>query len=478
MKNHDNIIGGARVPPHAGAYAENVNPADTRDILGLFAASGAADAEAAIEAAKKAFPEWAATPGPSRGRILFRFADLLEKNRDEAASILTREEGKVLSESKGEIQRAVDESRFMAGEASRLSGNHFPSEQRGIDVARTRVPLGPVGVITPWNFPVVSPVRKISPALACGDTVVFKPATLTPWTGLRLAELYAEAGVPAGVVNTVTGPGAVIGRALAESKKIRGITFTGSTAVGRTLLRACAENLTKVQLEMGGKNPALVFEAESLSEAARGIVSAAFASSGQRCTAISRVIVSRKEHDELVALMAGLIRELKVGNGMDPGVTMGPLVSEEQVETVQQYIRIAVQDHARIVAGGAREEARTPGHFFQPTLITGLRSDSPLAREEIFGPVLSVLVVDSVEEGIALCNDTPYGLGACVFTRYLGAARAFAQSVDAGMIHINHGTASQPHVPFGGVKESGFGPWSIGSTAQDFYMTDKVIYTR
>ena len=176
--------------------------------------------------------------------------------------------------------------------------------------------------------------------------------------------------------------------------------------------------------------------------------------------------------------ITGLIRELKVGNGMDPGVTMGPLVSEEQVETVQQYIRIAVQDHARIVAGGAREEARTPGHFFQPTLITGLRSDSPLAREEIFGPVLSVLVVDSVEEGIALCNDTPYGLGACVFTRYLGAARAFAQSVDAGMIHINHGTASQPHVPFGGVKESGFGPWSIGSTAQDFYMTDKVIYTR
>lgn len=478
MKKYKNYIGGRWVEPKGGKYSENLNPANTDEVLGMFPLSTIDDVKMAVDAAKEAFKIWSKVPGPERGRILYKFADLLEAAADEVGEILTKEEGKIFSEAKGEVMRAVVETRFIAGEASRLNGEHYPSVDASVDVVRRRIPLGPIGVITPWNFPVISPVRKISPALACGDTVVFKPATLTPWTGLKLTELYEQAGVPSGVINTVCGSGALIGSAIAESNGIKGITFTGSTHVGRLLSLACAKNFKKIQLEMGGKNPALVFDAEDIDEAASQIISAAFGSSGQRCTAVSRVIVSEQEHDALVVKMTKLLQSWTVGNGLDDGTKMGPLVSQDQIDTMERFMNIATEEKLKVVIGGSGVDSKTPGYYFAPTLVTGVSKDSPLAREEIFGPILSVIKVSNFEAGIELCNDTPYGLSSCVFTKSIQRAKQFANGVEAGMIHINHGTASQPHVPFGGVKESGFGAYSIGPTAKEFYMIEKVVYTK
>ncbi|TVR57841.1 MAG: aldehyde dehydrogenase family protein [Spirochaetaceae bacterium] len=476
MKTFTNYIDGQWVAPSTGAYDENRNPGKPDEVLGMFASSAPADVSAAIDAAARAFGTWSAVPGPERAQILYRFADLLEQNRDELADILSREEGKILKEAHGEVTRARAETLFMAGEASRLTGEHMNSERPGVEVTRTRVPLGPIGVITPWNFPIVTPVRKISPALAYGDTVVFKPATLTPWCAVRLVELYEQAGLPAGVLNLVTGSGGAIGSVISGSPTIRGITFTGSTAVGKKIFRASVENFTKVQLEMGGKNAALVFDAENLSAAADQIVAAAFASSGQRCTAISRVVVGEAEHDELVRLMTARINEISVGDALEAETGIGPLVSAEQVSVMERYIEIAKKESVQIVTGGNRARSATGGYFFEPTLLTQVRPDSALAREEIFGPILSVLKVATFDEAVAVCNDTEYGLAGCVFTRLIANEKKFVQNVEAGMIHVNHGTASQAHVPFGGVKNSGFGAFSIGPTAKDFYTTDKIVY--
>ena len=476
MAKFDNFIGGEWVAPRTGEYAPNINPANLDETVGHFASSGPEDAARAIDAAARAADDWAALPGPQRGSILYSFAELLKKHEWELGEALSKEEGKPIKEAIGEVTRARAETLFMAGEASRIGGEHYESERPGVDVTRRRVPLGPIGVITPWNFPIVTPVRKISPAIAYGDTVVFKPATLTPWCAVKLVELYAEAGVPKGVINLVTGPGSAIGSAIAKSPLIRGITFTGSTAVGRQIYRDCAENLAKVQLEMGGKNPALVFDAADLKDVASQIVTAAFASAGQRCTAISRVIVSEREHDELVELMRGLIAKMRVGDPLSDASDMGPLVSRDQMETMNRYMGIAASEKVKIVIGGTETRGPHRGYYFLPTLLDGVQASSPLAREEIFGPILSVITVKSFEEGLAVSNEPVYGLAGCVFTRYIDRAKQFADRMQAGMIHVNHGTASQPHVPFGGVKQSGFGAYSIGPTSRDFYMADKVVY--
>lgn len=478
MKKFDNYVGGKWVPPAGGEYIPNINPGNLDETLGLFASSGAEDAGAAIDSAAHAAPEWASVPGPQRGSVLYAFADLLKEHERELAETLSLEEGKPVKEAIGEVTRARAETLFMAGEASRLGGERYESERAGVEVARRRVPIGPVGVITPWNFPIVTPVRKISPAIAYGDTVVFKPATLTPWCAVKLVELYAEAGVPPGVINLVTGSGSAVGNAIAASPAIRGITFTGSTTVGRQIYRLAAENLAKVQLEMGGKNPALVFEAADLGEAASQIAQAAFASAGQRCTAISRVIVSRAEHDALVDLLTALVAKLRVGDALSEESHLGPLVSADQIATMNRYMEIARSEGVRVLCGGAEATGPHRGYYFAPTLLDGVKPGSPLACEEIFGPILSVITVDSFEEGLAVANEPGYGLAGCVFTRYIERAKQFADRMEAGMIHVNHGTASQPHVPFGGVKESGLGAYSIGPTARDFYMADKIVYVK
>ncbi|NMB24520.1 MAG: aldehyde dehydrogenase [Firmicutes bacterium] len=476
MERYGNYIDGNWQAPISGQYAPNINPADPGEILGMFPESCHADVDEAIQAAVKAGPSWRQTPSPERGRLLLKFADLLDQHADALGEILTREQGKILKESVGEVQRAAVEARFMAGEASRLAGETLPSERRGVWIQIIREPLGVVGAITPWNFPVVTPVRKIAPALASGNTVVFKPASDTPWTAVYLMELLIEAGLPPGVVNLVIGSGSVVGQRLAESPLVNGITFTGSSATGRRIYTAVAQHLGRVQLELGGKNAAMVTDYPDLEGAAKEIVAAAFAASGQRCTAISRVIVSRAEAPRLTDEIVELVRQIKVGNGLSRDATMGPLINKERLMTVEEFVGNAKNSGARLLAGGKRLTELGNGFFYAPTVLDGVKPDSMLAKEETFGPVLPIVTVDSMEEAINVCNDTPYGLAASVFTEDIDKAMQAAGAIRAGMIHINHGTASEAHVPFGGVKASGQGAFSIGGTAKDFYMTDKVVY--
>ncbi|MGE5569656.1 MAG: aldehyde dehydrogenase family protein [Rhodospirillales bacterium] len=480
MEKHGNYINGEWRDPVSGRWRPIYNPARPCEALAEFADSGPEDLDAAVAAAYAAADGWANTPGPQRGALLFRFAQLLEESKAELGRIVTLEMGKALGEAMGEVGRAAVEARFAGGEASRLEGRTFPSERNGFSCSTVLEPLGVVAAISPWNFPVVTPVRKIAPALACGNTVVFKPASLTPWSAVYLVKLFEKAGIPPGVVNLVTGRGGAIGDRLVDDERVGGITFTGSTAVGIPLYERAARRMAKVQLELGGKNPAVVVEHDDLEGAAREIAGAAFQCSGQRCTALSRVIVTRDLADGLIERLLSVVSAIRVGDGLEPGVTMGPLVSKSQFETVEGYVRRGVESGARLLAGG-RALAADPdreGFFYAPTVFDGVEPDSELAQEEIFGPVLPVIRVRDFEKAVAVANNTRYGLAAALFTRRMDFAHAFIRRVKAGMIHVNHGTASQAHVPFGGVKDSGQGAYSIGHTAKEFYTNTKAVYVK
>jgi alpha-ketoglutaric semialdehyde dehydrogenase len=477
---HTNVIGGRPVPPSGGAYYSIRNPARPAEFLGEFANSTLADVDAALNAAEEAARTWAPTPGPQRGALLFRFAELLEASKSELARIITLEQGKALGESIGEVGRAAAEARFMAGEASRPMGLSFPSERPGASCYTVAEPLGIVAAICPWNFPVVTPVRKIAPALAWGNCVVFKPASLTPWSALYLMQLFERAGVPPGVVNLVTGSGSVAGDALIQDARVHGISFTGSTRVGTHVYQTAARRLTRVQLELGGKNPAVVVDCDDLDHAAREIVAAAFLCSGQRCTALSRVIVSDAQADALVERVLSHVSRIKVGDGLEPATTMGPLVSETQFRTVAEYVKQGVESGCALLAGGQplTENPQQDGYYYAPTVFDHVRADSPLALEEIFGPVLPILRVRDFDEAIAVANGTRYGLAASLFTSRVSFIGEFTRRVAAGMIHVNHGTASQAHVPFGGLKDSGQGAYSIGPTAREFFTNVKAVYVK
>jgi aldehyde dehydrogenase (NAD+) len=480
VQRHSNVIGGRRVGSSSGADYIIRNPARPRERLAAFADSTGADVTAAVDAAARTGPAWAATPGPQRGAVLFRFAELLEAAKSELARIVTLEQGKALAEALGEVGRAAAEARFMAGEASRPTGLSFPSERPGASCSTTSEPLGVVAAICPWNFPVVTPVRKIAPAVAFGNTVVFKPAGLTPWSAVHLMNLLERAGLPPGVVNLVTGSGAVVGESLVDDRRVGGITFTGSTAVGTRVYEAAARRLARVQLELGGKNPAVVADCDDLDTAAREIVAAAFLCSGQRCTAISRVIVSEAQADALVERILGEVARIKVGDGLDPGTTMGPLVSRAQLETVDGYVRQGRSSGCELLTGGRAlaDDVDENGYFYAPTVFDRVPPESALAREEIFGPVLPILRVGGIDEAIGVANDTRYGLAASLFTSRVSYIDQFSRRVQAGMIHINHGTASQAHVPFGGVKDSGQGAYSIGPSAREFFTNVKAVYVK
>jgi acyl-CoA reductase-like NAD-dependent aldehyde dehydrogenase len=471
-----NFIAGKWVPPAAGNSYCTHNPAHPQEVLGEFPCSTVEDVEAAVSAAAC----WADTPGPQRGAVLFRLAQLLEDAKTELGRIITLEQGKAIGEAIGEVGRAAVEARYMAGEASRPIGQTFPSERAGFCCRTIHEPLGAVAAISPWNFPVITPVRKIAPALAFGNTVVFKPASLTPWTAIYLLELMQKAGLPAGVVNLVVGHGRAIGDRIVADRRVRGITFTGSSEVGTRIYEAAARRLASVQLELGGKNPAVVVDYEDLDGAAREIVSAAFACSGQRCTALSRVIVVEPQGDGLVERLMAHMERIKVGDGMDASTTMGPLVSQEQLDTVAGFVRQGVQSGCDLLMGGKALTAdpAVEGYYYSPTLFDHVAPDSPLATEEIFGPVLPVIRVQDAEEAIRTANATRYGLAAAVFTSRPGLAHRMATRIQAGMIHVNHGTASHAHVPFGGRKDSGQGAFSIGPTARDFYTQIKTVYEK
>ncbi len=479
-ERHANYIGGRWVPPQTGQYYVIRNPARPLQILGEFPSSGAADADAAVAAAIAAGDRWTATPGPQRGTILYRFAQLLEESKAELSRIVTLEQGKPIAEAAGEISRAAVEARYMAGEASRPIGQTFPSERAGFTCQTVREPIGVVATICPWNFPVVTPVRKIAPALAYGDTVVHKPASLTPWTSVYLMRLLEKAGLPPGAVNMVCGAGSDVGSSLVANPGVRGITFTGSSDIGTRIYESAARRLAGVQLELGGKNPAIVMDYEDLDGAAREIVSAAFQCSGQRCTALSRVIVDTTQADSLIQRLLHYVGQIRVGNGLLETTTMGPLVSLAQLQTVDGYVNQGIASGCKLLCGGKVLSANpeSEGFFYAPTLFDDVPPDSPLARDEIFGPVLPVIRVRDSDTAIRVANDTRYGLAAAVFTSRMNLASEFARRVETGMVHINHGTTSQAHVPFGGRKDSGQGAFSIGPTAQDFYTTVKTIYVR
>lgn len=474
---YGNFIDGEWQEPGSSASAIR-NPAAKEQVLGHFAESTPDDVERAVQAAHKAWRAWREVPGPERGAILFRAADLLEQRVEELAFILSGEQGKVLAESRGEVMRAAKELRFCAGEASRIDGVTLPSEKRRGLAMTFREPLGVIAAIAPWNFPVVTPVRKIGPALAYGCAVVLKPASLTPWSAVRLMDVFRDAGVPKGVVNLVMGSGRAVGEALVRHPLVRGVSFTGSTRTGADINAQVARRFVRTQLELGGKNPAVVLGYQDAASVAKQIASAAFACSGQRCTAISRVVVLEDLADEIGDALAAELAAIRVGPAWNPKATMGPLITDQHRVSVLRNMASGLDEGARLRFGGRvlEEGELAQGHFLEPTLIDRVRPNTKLAREEIFGPVLSVIAVKDAEQAFEVANGVEYGLAASIFTRDVDQALRFVRESETGMVHVNHGTASEAHLPFGGVKGSGFGAYSIGHSNQEFFTELKAVY--
>jgi aldehyde dehydrogenase (NAD+) len=453
------------------------NPALKDQELARFSASSAADVDHAVRAAASAFGHWRRVPGPERGAILFRAAALIEQRADEFAFTISAEQGKVLAESRGEVARAIRELRFCAGEASRMDGATLPSEKPGGLALTLREPVGVVAAIAPWNFPLLTPLRKLAPALAYGCTLVLKPASLTPWSSAKLMDLLTEAGVPAGVINLITGSGDA-GQALVAHPFVRAVSFTGSTQVGAEVNVRAASRFARTQLEMGGKNPAVVLGYAEVGPVAQQIVAAAFACSGQRCTAVSRIIVLERLADELGEALCREIAAIRVGPAWDTEATMGPLITGQHRASVLRRVAAALEAGARLRSGGDtldRDEYGR-GHFMQPTLLDRVAPGSPIAREEVFGPVLAMISVPSIEAAFEAANAVDYGLAACIYTADLDQALRFVRESQSGMVHVNHGTTSEAHVPFGGVKCSGAGPYSIGHSNLEFYTEMKAVY--
>ncbi len=473
-----NYINGQWVQSRSGESRERRNPANLHDLIGYVPLSSREEVCEAVEAAQRALPAWRDTPAPARGKCLLRVAGLLEEQKDDVARLLTREEGKTLSESMGEILRSINILEYTAGEARRLTGETMPSELPRNFAYTIRQPLGVVGLITPWNFPVAVPVWKIAPALVCGNTVVWKPSELTPFTSRRVVEIFAAAGLPAGVLNMVNGAGEEAGDELVEHPAVRAISFTGSCEVGSVIYAKAARRMKKVQCEMGGKNPVVVLEDADLELAAASVVMGAFGSTGQRCTATSRVIVVESVADEFVGMLLERASKLNVGNGAEPGTTVGPSVDEVQFNKVQGYLEIGKRE-AKLMCGGERlcGGAYEDGYFLAPTLFDNVPQDARIAQEEIFGPVLSVIRVKDFEEALAAANNIRFGLTASIFTTDANRVFQAAERLECGMVHVNSPTVGgEAHVPFGGIKATGVGERETGSTAIDFYTELKIVY--
>jgi len=479
-KVYQNFICGKWVEVSTADYYKVYNPAINDEEIGEFPLSGIEDVEKAIKSAHSAFQSWRKVTASLRAEYIYRLIELLETNKDRLAEALCKEQGKPLKEAISEVIRGIKEVCFIAGEAARLEGFTLPSDRVGVTNTVVRIPIGVVAAITPWNFPVLSPLRKIIPALIAGCTVVFKPAINTPLTAIILMELFEKTGLPPGIVNLIIGRGKEVGDALVGHPLVNGISFTGSTSVGRRINLISANNFTKVQLEMGGKNPVVVADYAKLENAATQIVSAAFTNAGQRCTSISRVVVLEKHADELERYIIEKVRQLKVGNGMDKDTQIGPVIGRDALEKISYYVNNAVKEGATITIGGKRLTGGIydKGYYFEPTVITNVTPEMRVAKEEIFGPVLVCIRVNSIEEAISVCNNTEYGLAGSIFTDKMDFAYEFTQDVESGMIHINNGTVSEGHMPFGGVKNSGLGQYSIGGTNKDFYTNLKIIYTQ
>ncbi|WP_416064377.1 aldehyde dehydrogenase family protein [Rhizobium sp. ZK1] len=475
MTVHQNLIAGEWTGTNA---AENINPSDTNEVVGLYAQASAEDAKAAIAAAKAAFPAWSRSGIWERHVILKKAGDEIMARKDELGALLAREEGKTLPEAIGETIRASQIFEFFAGEALRLAGEVVPSVRPNIGVEITREPLGVIGIITPWNFPIAIPAWKIAPALCYGNTVVFKPADLVPGCSWAIADILHRAGLPKGVLNLVMGKGSVVGQAMLDSPDIAGITFTGSTGTGRRVATSSIEHNRKFQLEMGGKNPMVVLDDADLTVAVEAAANSGFFSTGQRCTASSRLIVTEGIHDKFVAALTEKLKTIVVDHAMKPGTHIGPVVDARQLQTDTDYIKIGKEEGAKLAFGGELISRDTPGFYLQPTLFTEATNQMRISREEIFGPVVSVIRVKDYDEALATANDTPFGLSAGIATTSLKHATHFKRNSEAGMVMVNLPTAGVDfHVPFGGRKGSSYGPREQGKYAAEFYTTVKTAYT-
>lgn len=481
VKTYGNFINGEWKQAASGQLYDSVNPANRNEIVGRVQLSDATEVNEAVEAALKASKAWRSMSGAARGDILFKAADILERRMDEIAETMTREMGKTFPEAKGETARGVALFRYYAGEGMRKIGDVIPSTDADALMYTTRVPLGVVGVITPWNFPVAIPIWKIAPALIYGNTVVFKPATETGVTAAKIVECLQEAGLPAGVLNMVTGSGSKVGQAIIDHPSINGITFTGSDSVGKRVAQGAVARGAKYQLEMGGKNPVIVMDDADLDLAVEATISGAFRSTGQKCTATSRVFVQRKVYEAFRNKLLAKVKEITIGDGMKPGVWMGPCASESQMETVLSYIEKGKQEGAELIYGGERltDGEFGNGFYVRPAIFDNVKNDMTIAQEEIFGPVAALIPFDDIEEALELANDVQFGLSASIFTRDIGSMLTFIRDIEAGMVRVNAETAGvELQAPFGGMKMSSSHSREQGRAAIEFYTSIKTVFVK
>ena len=473
-----NYIDGRWVPARSGRTFPNHNPA-TGEALGDFPASGPEDVNDAVAAAARAFGSWRLVPAPKRAEIIFRAGEIIRSRKEELARAMTREMGKILVESRGDVQEGIDMAYLAAGEGRRMYGVTTPSEMPNKWAMSVRAPVGVVGVITPWNFPFAIPSWKLMPALVAGNTAVFKPAGDTPELAWHFAEIFAEAGLPHGVLNLVFGSGAQVGNPMVEHPGIHVISFTGSTEVGLQIAGRGGALGKRISLEMGGKNAIIVMEDADLSVATDAIVWSAFGTTGQRCTACSRVLVHERVHDELAQRVAARAKALRLGDGLEATTEVGPLVNAKQVETVAAYAAIGAREGGTLLAGGgpAREGALARGHFFQPTVFASVRADARIAVEEIFGPLLAMVKVKGLEEAVEVNNASRYGLSSAIFTADVNRAFAAMRDLETGIVYVNNGTTgAETHLPFGGTRGTGNGHREAGHTMLDPFTEWKSIY--
>jgi aldehyde dehydrogenase (NAD+) len=477
-KTFKNYIGGEWVDAASGETFESVNPA-TGDTIGVFPRSSAEDVDRAVEAAKAAFEEWRLVPAPKRGEILYRFASLLIEEKDDLTDLMTREMGKVKAEAGGDVQEAIDMSLYMAGEGRRLFGQTTPSELRDKFNMSVRMPIGVVGAITPWNFPIAIPSWKITPALVCGNTIVFKPATDTPLLGERFVELLADAGLPAGVINIVHGGGGAVGDRLVRHADVPVITLTGSRETGVEVMRNAADRLKHVHLELGGKNAIIVLDDADLDLAVDGIVWSAFGTSGQRCTAASRVIVQEGAYEQLQSRLVAAAEQLRLGVGWEDDTDVGPVINKAALEKIHSYTEIGKGEGARLLTGGevATGNGFEKGFFYRPTIFGDVDPQMRIAQEEIFGPTTALIRVRDLDEAVRVSNGIRYGLSSSIFTRDVNKAFRAMRDLQAGITYINAGTiGAEVHLPFGGTKDTGNGHREAGQAALDVFTEWKSIY--
>ena len=474
MTIHANLIDGEWIE---GEGIDDINPSNTNDVVGAYARASAAEADAAVAAAKAAFPTWSRSTPLERQAVLRKASDEILSRKEELGTLLAREEGKTLAEGIGETIRAAQVFDFFAGEALRLTGETVPSVRPNIDIEMTRHPVGVVGIITPWNFPIAIPAWKIAPALCYGNTVVLKPADLVPGCSWAIVDILHRAGLPKGVLNLVMGKGSVVGQAILDNPDVNAMTFTGSVATGKRVAAASVEHMRKFQLEMGGKNPLIVLDDADLDVAVECAANGAFFSTGQRCTASSRLVVTEGIHDAFVAALTKRLEGLVVDDALKDGTHIGPVVDQTQLDQNLSYVEIGKSEGATLAFGGDTLERDTPGFYMQPALFTDCDNSMRICREEIFGPVASVIRVKDYEEALAVANDTTFGLSSGICTQSLKHATHYKANAEAGMVMVNLPTAGVDfHVPFGGSKGSSYGPREQGRYAAEFYTTVKTAY--